>query len=383
MSRGPSIELVRSGLMGRVRELADTLAPADARIDGITRWSLNPMRNDRTAGSFKIDIGGSHAGRWYEFAEGIGGDLIDLIAYCRCQGAGSYQSREARGAAIKWAIDWLGLEGADPAKLRASEAEAKARAKTYEAKAAKDDQARKRKARGARGDWLAAPFNAFEHEISRRYLVEARGIDPALLAGVPGGLRFEPDGPRQDHFKQIDPETGEILPAIITCAVNGEGRIRGVHRTFLAVDGSGKAPIERAKRMYGSIKGAALRLTKGKTGLSPEEAGRRGLSGDVLAISEGIEDGFSWAMMEPEHRVWAAGSLDLIGDVPIPACISRVILLAQNDPPDSVARLAFDRAAARILDRFGRPVDVVRPADPGVKDWNDLWCGLDEGKADE
>src|SRR5436309_3277164 len=43
---------------------------------------LNPLRNDQTAGSFKVRLSGSRAGAWSDFATGDkGGDVISLIAY--------------------------------------------------------------------------------------------------------------------------------------------------------------------------------------------------------------------------------------------------------------------------------------------------------------
>ncbi len=47
-----------------------------------TEWvALNPCRNDRRPGSFKINL---RTGRWADFATGDkGGDLISLLAYLR------------------------------------------------------------------------------------------------------------------------------------------------------------------------------------------------------------------------------------------------------------------------------------------------------------
>lgn len=372
MSR-PSIDVIRAGLLGRCRELADLLCPDQPRLNGNMRWSLNPMRADRTPNSFKIDIGGGDKGRWYDFASSEGGDLIDLIAYCRCGHKGHFKSREARGAAIEWAVGWLGLASVNPRTMREYEARAKQAKADMDIQRRREDRRRMVKARAAREDWIAAmPFSQSPAP-ALRYLKDVRGIDPDQLAHEPGALRFEPDGPRDPWLVQSDKETGEVYPAIVTCAANGKGKIRGVHRTFLMPDGSGKAPIDRAKRMYGSVRGCALRLSKGKSRKSPEQYSREGGDDDVLAISEGIEDGLSYALMQPEARVWAAGSLDLIGFVVVPDCVCRVVLLAQNDAPGGPAADAFDRAAQRLQERSGRPVDIARPRDASIKDWNDLW----------
>ena len=47
-----------------------------------------------------------------------------------------------------------------------------------------------------------------------------------------------------------------------------------IHRTFLARDGSGKAPVDPVKMMLGPCRGGAVRL---------------GEPGDVLMVGEGIE----------------------------------------------------------------------------------------------
>jgi hypothetical protein len=52
------------------------------RVEGAEYVALNPTRNDRSPGSFKIRIAGSRAGRWADFATGdSGGDPIALAAY--------------------------------------------------------------------------------------------------------------------------------------------------------------------------------------------------------------------------------------------------------------------------------------------------------------
>lgn len=377
MTSRPSIEAIRAGLLGRIGELANLLAPDQARVHGNDRWSLNPTRPDRHANSFKIEISGPNQGRWKEFNGDEGGDLINLIAYCRFSHLGHYKDGrgEAVKASIRWAAEWLGLVDADPARVAAAERQA-ARVRADMVREAEREDARlERNAGIARKHWFDASVSAWDHPVSLRYLEEVRGISKADLSWVPQALRFEPGGPPADYLVQSDPETGEVFPAIITCAVNAHHNIRSVHRTFLMPDGSGKAPLgHSAKRMYGPARGCALRLTRGASGLPPRQAAEKGIK-DVLAISEGIEDGLSWACMHPEHRVWAAGSLSNLGAVPIPDCASSIIVLGQNDEKQA-ARDAFDREAQKLIDRFGGPIEVVRPADPAIKDWNDLWRGV-------
>ena len=377
----PSIEAIRDGLLARLPDLARTLAPGPSRRDGHTLWLLNPVRADRHLGSFKIDISGPHAGRWKEFADDAGGDPIDLIAYLRGAG-GDYKSRGARGAAIQWAISWLGLEGADAAALAQAEKRAERRREQARAAAAVADARKARKIAVARGDWMAAPCSAWAHDVARRYLIGARGIVPELLMRQGGGLKFEPFGARSRFATKRD-DAGRIYPAIIACVVRA-GKIVAAHRTYLLPDGSAKAPIGGGgRRMFGAPSGGAIRLTKGRHGCSPEKAIAAGHRDETLVIAEGIEDGLSWAMLHPDHRVWAAGSLVLIGKAAVPACTAQVIIAGQNDPPGSAAAQMLERAAVALRTRTGLPVRIARPQDPAVKDWNDLWRETEEKKTIE
>jgi len=371
-----TMEVIRAGLTGRVQELAMMLAPG-GRVDGHEYWALNPTRPDKRIGSFKIDLSGSRAGGWYEFAERTGGDLIGLIAYCRFGHLGRHDDGrgEAVKAAIIWAKSFLCLDDADPEFLAKAEARAARHAKSMEQVKASSERDQERKSSWARREWVHCMVSAWDHPVSLAYLKGARGIDPALLSHVGGGLKCEFEGP---PWKQAphDQATGEVFPAICSAMIRLNGGkgfdgVRAVHRTFLAPDGSGKADMPKAKRMYGAARGCAIRLTKGASRMGPELASRKGVRDDVLAISEGIEDGLTWAMIEPTHRVWAAGSLSLIGAVEVPACVKKIVLVGQNDDGEA-ARSAFDGAVAQLIASSGRPCEIVNPPS-GQKDWNDWW----------
>jgi len=80
-----------------IGQTALVLAPAilrrllpDGRVIGREYVAKNPRRQDRRAGSFKINV---VTGRWADFATGDrGGDLIALVAYLE----GVTQSEAAR-----------------------------------------------------------------------------------------------------------------------------------------------------------------------------------------------------------------------------------------------------------------------------------------------
>ena len=92
-------------------------------------------------------------------------------------------------------------------------------------------------------------------------------------------------------------------------------------------------------------------------------------------MTEGIEDALTLAIARPDCRVWAAGSLSLMGLLDWPGCASAVVLAADNDwdKPEAVA--AFERVEAHWRAQAnGRPVAVIRAA--LGKDFNDMARGV-------
>jgi hypothetical protein len=85
--------------------------------------------------------------------------------------------------------------------------------------------------------------------------------------------------------------SGGIWPAMVALVTRGVDDVPlAIHRTFLARDGSGKAPVDPQKMMLGPCRGGAVRLAP---------------PGDVLMVSEGIETSFA-AMQARGLPAWAA-----------------------------------------------------------------------------
>jgi hypothetical protein len=377
----PDIRDIRAELDKRVLEVACALAPDGERIDGHRRWSLNPTRADRHANSFCIDISGPTRGRFCEFADGpqCSGDILNFIAYCVTGGGPGFKSKSALREAVVWATDFLGLEGADTGAVkRFSDRAAKARAERA-AKGEAPDAAKERAARikKAREGWFALP------EVWRGTPVETYLSAPRPGRGLPvkdldwplGAVRFEADA----FYKGGEGEPDGRHPAM-ACAMARGKRITAVHMTWLAPSGLGKADVGQAKKIRGDYRGAAIRLLKGRTGLSPEEMRRQGREReDDLAIGEGVENCLTWGAMHPDMRVWAAGTVGNIAAQIIPPCARRIFIIADNDPLRDAqgkphpARVALERAAETLRAApGGREVLIVRP-EPGFKDFNDMW----------
>jgi hypothetical protein len=185
--------------------------------------------------------------------------------------------------------------------------------------------------------WSAcAPTNATPVQT---YLA-ARGIKLPL----PDALRF--------HAGLKHP-SGDIWPTMVALVTHGiDARPLAIHRTFLARDGSGKAPVDPQKMMLGPCRGGAVRLADVKIG-------------DVLMIGEGIETCLT-AMQATGHATWAALSTAGMCALDLPEHVRDVIVLADGDAGGE--RAALD--CAQRWKREGRRVRIARP--PQGMDFNDM-----------
>ncbi len=68
--------------------------------------------------------------------------------------------------------------------------------------------------------------------------------------------------------------SGGFYPAIVAAIQGADGNIIGVHRTFLAEDGSGKASVEPARMTLGRVAGGAVRLAPAGKELAVTELDR-------------------------------------------------------------------------------------------------------------
>ena len=188
---------------------------------------------------------------------------------------------------------------------------------------------------GARRIWDAArpaPGTAVE-----TYLT-ARGLRVAL----PGSLRW--------HSGLAHP-TGGVWPVMVALVTHGQtGQPMGVHRTFLARDGHGKAPVAPPKMMLGPCRQGAVRLAAPKSG---------------LLVGEGIETCLA-AMVATGAAAWAALSTSGLRSLMLPTDVREVTALADGDDPGEAAA----RAAAQRWVREGRRVRIARP--PRGRDFADL-----------
>ena len=148
-----------------------------------------------------------------------------------------------------------------------------------------------------------------------------RGI--SALHGT-GSLRFHPR-----CYYRPTPSPPETWPAMIAAVTDLAGKITGAHRTWLAPDGRGKAPIETPRRAIGHLLGNAVRF---------------GVAGEVMAAGEGIETMLSLRCVVPTMPMAAALSAAHLAAILFPISLRRLYIARDDDP-------AGDRAMATLLDR--------------------------------
>jgi hypothetical protein len=152
--------------------------------------------------------------------------------------------------------------------------------------------------------------------------------------------------------------SGGTWPCMVALVTRGaDDKPLAIHRTFLARNGQGKAPVEPAKMMLGPCRNGAVRL---------------GDPRDVLMIGEGIETCLA-VMQTTGNPAWAALSTSGLRALDLPDCVRDLIVLADGDDPGEAAA----RDCALRWMRQGRRVRIARP--PRGLDFNDMLLGRAPG----
>lgn len=158
--------------------------------------------------------------------------------------------------------------------------------------------------------------------------------------------------PQTTRFCQASPHpSGGTWPAMVALVTRGtDGAVMAVHRTFLAHDGSGKAPVHPCRMMLGPCRGGAVRLAP---------------AGEVTLIGEGIETCLA-AMQASGLPAWAALSTSGLRTLELPDEMRDIIVLADGDSAGEAAA----QAAALRWKRQGRCARIAQA--PAGLDFNDL-----------
>ncbi len=166
-------------------------------------------------------------------------------------------------------------------------------------------------------------------------------------------LRFHPNC----YWRPEDDGPTETWPAMIAAVTDLDGRITGAHRTWLARDGSGKAPVDPPRKAMGDLLGHAVRF---------------GDMQDVMAAGEGIETILSLRQAVPMMPMVSALSAGHLAAILFPPHLRRLYIVRDNDP-------AGDSARDSLVDRAIEAGIEAITLSPMLGDFNDdlIIRGLD------
>lgn len=181
-----------------------------------------------------------------------------------------------------------------------------------------------------------------EGTIVERYL-RSRAID----IPISDRIRFAPS---------LRHPTRGAFPAMIALVTDADDNPVGVHRTWLAWDGRGKAPVPKGEQRMalGPVDGNAVRL-------SP--------AADELLVGEGIETCLAGTVLSGGTPAWSAISAWNLRKVVLPTEVKSVVILADGETVgEKAAAFAWGRWR-----REGRRARVAHP--PPGSDFNDVLIG--------
>lgn len=306
-------------IVARLRDTAASWVPQhfpNGRREG-DEWRLANIRGHapRKNGSCIIALKGPHAGDWYDHDGGDGGGPLSTLEHAT--GLNNRDLFEHAARLVSWSSASIAREPPPPTSPK------------------EKDSRREIEIILARSVPVAGT--------SAETYLRSRGVAIPQCADV----LFHPD---LAHW-----ETKTGWPAMVAVIRDVKGEAIGLHRTWLAADGRGKAPIKKNRKMLGKSGGGAVRLS------SP--------AGGLLGLAEGIETGLAVMTACPDLPVWATLSAGSLEQIELPSGVERVVILADHDASGAGIRAA--EAAAVRLHRQGRRVFVALPAREG-DDFNDL-----------
>ncbi len=268
------------------------------------------------------------AGKWTDAATGEHGDLLDVI-------------RESCGL-----IDFADVVDEARSFLRMPRPEPAPAPKKWPGKPVPSGSAEAARRLFA----MSKPIGGTSVETYFR----TRGI--TALHGT-GNLRFNP----RCYYRPEDHGPLETWPAMIAAVTDLSGTITGAHRTWLAPDGSDKAPVETQRKAMGDLLGHAVRF---------------GIVGEVMAAGEGIESVLSVRQAIPDMAMAAALSAAHLAAILFPETLRRLYVVRDNDP-------AGDSAQDSLVERANVVGIEVIVLSPILEDFNEdlRHLGLDKLRA--
>lgn len=172
--------------------------------------------------------------------------------------------------------------------------------------------------------WIASKAIGAQHSHARTFL-ETR-VPHLDVKDLGSDLRAHPG---LSYFEEL--EAGRIQrsqwPALLALFRDETGRVRYMHRIYVARDGTGKAPVDSPRKMYvpgAWVPGCAVRIGAADT---------EGLT-RVIGVAEGVEKSCAiYTACGGKFPVWAAGSADNMAALKLPAEVEVVHIFADHNLP--------------------------------------------------
>ena len=174
-------------------------------------------------------------------------------------------------------------------------------------------------------------------------------------------LRFHP----RCFYRITDEANGkdryEVWPALLATVTDLDGKVTGVHRTWLDPSGRDKAPVSSPRRALGHLLGHGVRF---------------GAAIDVMVAGEGLETVLSVRTILPAMPMAAALSANHLAAFRLPSTLRRLYVAQDNDP-------AGQRVAPELSRRAQTTGIEALPLAPSLKDFNEdlLHLGIDALRA--
>ena len=283
------------------------------RIERNELVALNPTRDDKTLGSFRVNL---INGKWIDYATSDkGGDIVSLCAYL---------NRTSQYKAAQYLLGNCTYSNNKNLSVSLPKVQKITKVNINE--------------------YIKKLWNESlnpKNSVVENYL-KNRGL---LLDEIPQAIRYCPSL----YHKPTDKYFPVMLSAI---SKYGTDEIIALHRTYLKADGSDKADILPNKMMFGQVKGGAVNIAS---------------AGSVLIVAEGIETALS-IYVSTKIPTWACLSASNLTTIDIPPVniTPKIIIAADND---RAGIRAANKLAIRLLDN-GYKVNIAIPAKN--QDFNDL-----------
>ncbi|WP_341788960.1 AAA family ATPase [Rickettsia endosymbiont of Lasioglossum villosulum] len=307
-------------------------------------------------GKIVMRIGGSKAGRWYDFSKGEGGDLFTLV-----QREKNCDFVEAK----KYLQDMVGVSNNSKLledKIK-EQFDQKVKNQDQQAKYAEISKIKRAEELYEKSDSI---IYMTPNNIAKKYLLEHRGIKKILT-----GYQLNNDLRTNMMW---DSNSKQYYPALIAFARNKDGNITGGQSIYLNKDTNNKADIEVNKRSFGRIRGSFVEINKNNEqqnvqsrNVQSSTDGNNSVS-NITIIAEGVETALSIAEAGIKGKILCSlGVSNIRNYEPIKG--ERIIIAADNDGQEAVSVHTVMKAQEELISK-GAVVSIIRPPEKG--DFNDM-----------